>query len=258
MIGFLSSQDTVSRGTKITRRAPGVFSPRIWEFLLVSFCAHAALVATPSWNSTRVPADSMTTTLSVRLSVIEPRAVRVPTPSPARAATTPQRKTPTTTHAAIKELPSPLTPASERPIAKTLALADDISPTPAQATPTEPTRSARLMDSEIAKTRPTANEARESARTQIRTLLLEELAQRFDYPHLAQRRGWEGTVLLSVTVNHNGAIERIQVTRSSGYDILDGSAVDSLRRVGQLAGAEPWLHSQELELLLPVVYRLTD
>ncbi|NIQ92835.1 MAG: energy transducer TonB [Desulfuromonadales bacterium] len=49
------------------------------------------------------------------------------------------------------------------------------------------------------------------------------------YPLLALRRGWEGEVVLRVRVNSSGSVERIRVHTSSGYALLDDSAVDAVR-----------------------------
>lgn len=51
-----------------------------------------------------------------------------------------------------------------------------------------------------------------------------------EYPSLAQRRGWEGTVLLRVHVLANGKPSDIQIQRSSGRDALDAAAVRAVKR----------------------------
>jgi len=51
-----------------------------------------------------------------------------------------------------------------------------------------------------------------------------------EYPSLAQRRGWEGTVLLRVHVLANGKPSDIQIQRSSGRDVLDESAIRAVKR----------------------------
>lgn len=96
------------------------------------------------------------------------------------------------------------------------------------------------------------------ARERVRNALLSDLTRHFEYPWLARRRGWQGMVWLSVTVEPDGRLKRIRVARSSGHDVLDRSAVETLQRVGQVAQARRWLDGQALELPLPIVYRLTD
>lgn len=51
-----------------------------------------------------------------------------------------------------------------------------------------------------------------------------------EYPPLAQRRGWEGTVLLRVHVLASGSPSEIHVQKSSGRDALDDAAVRAVKR----------------------------
>ena len=49
------------------------------------------------------------------------------------------------------------------------------------------------------------------------------------YPNRARRKGYEGTVLLEVLVNRNGKVDDLRILASSGYAILDSSAVKSVK-----------------------------
>lgn len=51
-----------------------------------------------------------------------------------------------------------------------------------------------------------------------------------EYPQMAQRRGWEGTVLLRVEVLPNGKPGQIQIQQSSGRDALDAAALAAVKR----------------------------
>jgi protein TonB len=55
-----------------------------------------------------------------------------------------------------------------------------------------------------------------------------DLNPRPDYPALARRRGYQGTVLLKVLVNAGGRAAQVTLARSSGFDILDRGAVKSV------------------------------
>ena len=62
------------------------------------------------------------------------------------------------------------------------------------------------------------------------------------YPEYARGRGWEGTVILKVLVGSDGKVQSIIVKRSSGHQILDESALNTVRkwqfqpaRVGNMA-----------------------
>lgn len=97
-----------------------------------------------------------------------------------------------------------------------------------------------------------------SVLSQLQLLLLGDLRRHFEYPLLAKKREWEGTVWLSVTLNSDGTVNNVRVIRSSGYTVLDRSAVTSMQRIGRLTEAARWLNGHGLELPLPIIYRLTN
>lgn len=49
------------------------------------------------------------------------------------------------------------------------------------------------------------------------------------YPTIAKRYGYEGLVILNVHVLENGRVGKIELRKSSGYDILDKSALDAVK-----------------------------
>jgi protein TonB len=51
-----------------------------------------------------------------------------------------------------------------------------------------------------------------------------------DYPPAAARQGWQGTVLLRVRVLQTGAVDSIEVVRSSGRKVLDDAAIHTVER----------------------------
>lgn len=50
-----------------------------------------------------------------------------------------------------------------------------------------------------------------------------------EYPNMAKRRGYQGTVLLEVLVNKAGNVDDLRILQSSGYRILDRSALNSVK-----------------------------
>ena len=75
------------------------------------------------------------------------------------------------------------------------------------------------------------------------------------YPREARKKGWEGEVLLRVEVLVNGRVGQVEIKSSSGYDLLDQSALSTVKQwkfVPARKGAEPiplWVN-------IPVKYRL--
>jgi protein TonB len=50
-----------------------------------------------------------------------------------------------------------------------------------------------------------------------------------NYPLLSRQRGWQGVVLLRLSIGIDGAVTSVAVERSSGYDVLDAEAVAAVR-----------------------------
>lgn len=65
---------------------------------------------------------------------------------------------------------------------------------------------------------------------QVPPMTIEFTAPAPEYPALAMRRGWEGTVLLRVHVLASGSPSEIQVQKSSGREALDQAAVKAVKR----------------------------
>lgn len=49
------------------------------------------------------------------------------------------------------------------------------------------------------------------------------------YPMLARRKGYEGTILLRVFVLESGGVGKVELEKSSGYEILDESALKTVK-----------------------------
>lgn len=95
------------------------------------------------------------------------------------------------------------------------------------------------------------------SKARVISIIYNKLSQHFIYPKLAQKRNWQGKVLLSLRVSSNGKINNVKINRSSGYSVLDQAAVNSLMKIGNLPQLSSWL-PYEIDLNLPVVYQLTE
>jgi periplasmic protein TonB len=227
---------------------------RLTAFFLASLCVHAGLMTALTWKPTP-RLSSAAPILSVRLSYTESDTHREATPRPVVVSKHPETTVRRRVAQRLALAPS-LSTAKPPP-----AITPTVESPPLVTTDETPAVTADSVGSPVRKTVDTAEAStaiREATRVQIRALILTDLARRFTYPPLAQRRGWQGEVLVSVTVAPTGTLNHVRVTQSSGYDILDRAAVNTIRNVGRLTDARSWLRGQSFELLLPVVYRLTD
>lgn len=231
---------------------------RLRGFFLASLCVHAGLLLvlapTPEFGQ-HAPAQ---TSLSIRLSLAEPAATSVPRHT---AAAPPQKHAkarlshPSKAKTAV---PHSTKRATAPAVADATQPAHAPQPTSNEPVSTIPEKTARSSDATAAAAARAEGVDQDHVRGRIRALLLTDLARRFTYPVLAQRRGWQGKVLLSITIRPSGMLEHVQVAQSSGYDVLDHAAVATIQRVGQIAEVGERLRGETLQLSLPIVYRLTN
>lgn len=81
----------------------------------------------------------------------------------------------------------------------------------------------------------------------IRDKILENVR----YPDEARRKEWQGKVLLSFIIMADGSVKALRVVQSSGYKMLDRSAIETVR------DAAPYPRPPgEAQIVIPVSYRL--
>jgi protein TonB len=75
------------------------------------------------------------------------------------------------------------------------------------------------------------------------------------YPSTARLNGWEGKVVLKVSIRHDGHLNSVEVVKSSGHESLDQAAIEAVRRACPLHMKHE-LSSEMVVLNLPVNYSL--
>lgn len=75
------------------------------------------------------------------------------------------------------------------------------------------------------------------------------------YPRTARKRGYEGEVKLKVFVLENGKVGKIEIIRPSGYEILDESALEAVRKWLFVPGRE---NGREISswVTVPITFQL--
>ncbi len=140
----------------------------------------------------------------------------------------PEPETPEVDEDAVKEPPKPVE--KPKPIEKPKPV---VKPKPVQKPqPVKPAPPAPAAPA--APTAPTAPPAPAAAPGPVKeTAAVSGLASLGnpppEYPSLALRRSWEGTVVLRIKVLPNGRAGTVEVTKSSGKQALDDAAVEAVR-----------------------------
>jgi protein TonB len=78
------------------------------------------------------------------------------------------------------------------------------------------------------------------------------------YPRMAQRMNMQGVVLLRFTIAADGGIRATRLCRTSGHDLLDEAAQETVRRVGRFPPLPSALGRQKLCVEIPLAFRLTN
>jgi protein TonB len=121
---------------------------------------------------------------------------------------------------------------------------------------TDPTATVRRSIARPAQVPPRASSLNVSER--VSAALQSQLAECFEYPWLARKRGWQGLVTLSLHIDENGGVSQWRIARTSGYNVLDRSALEAAKRIDRLQQADRLLNGKPLNLSIPVRYQLID
>ena len=115
----------------------------------------------------------------------------------------------------------------------------------------------------------TANQVKQQPTPKItqRNFLLgkikHHLSRYLSYPVRAQRRGWQGEVMVGFHVDKQGFLHNVHLAQTSGYSLLDNAALSAIGKIKNIP-LSSWLennHDNEFHptaLQLPVSYRLTN
>ncbi|MEE9331638.1 MAG: energy transducer TonB [Methylophilaceae bacterium] len=90
------------------------------------------------------------------------------------------------------------------------------------------------------------------------SLLGRAIAKHKSYPKMAQRRGWQGTVLLSLKIDGDGNVLSAIVRDSSGHDSLDKRALAMVKKASPFPKPPPALQGNSFNLAVPVTFKLAD
>ncbi|SDC93247.1 outer membrane transport energization protein TonB [Desulfurella multipotens] len=82
----------------------------------------------------------------------------------------------------------------------------------------------------------------------LRKLIEEHLK----YPYLARRNSYEGTVVISFIID-NGIIKDIEIVKSSGYSILDKSAIEAIKKIEPLVKLD-----KNVKIVIPINFKLNN
>ena len=107
---------------------------------------------------------------------------------------------------------------------------------------------------------PTAGLSQVDARTKAKWQrdLVAHLGRFKTYPATSRDRRETGQIMLRFDLDRAGQVSNAAISRSSGHSLLDGAALDMLRRAAPLPPPPSSVPGTKIELVVPVKFQLKD
>ncbi len=97
-----------------------------------------------------------------------------------------------------------------------------------------------------------------SAKDAYGRLLGSAIAKHKSYPKIAQRRGWQGTVLLDLKIDSDGNVISANVRESSGREALDKRALAMVKKASPFPAPPKALQGRSFNITVPVSFKLAN
>ncbi len=76
------------------------------------------------------------------------------------------------------------------------------------------------------------------------------------YPRIAQQRGWQGEVVVELTLDGNGKLKSKQILQSSGYESLDNQALEMVEKALPFPSPPEALRGSNFTIRVPIPFKL--
>ena len=160
-----------------------------------------------------------------------------------------------------KPRPRPAKPApavKPAPLAKPQSQASvEVPPAPIPAPAPAPEASGAPAASSAPAPRAGADATDADVLAGFRRVVIDEAERIKRYPPIARENNWTGRVVLGITVRANGAVS-YRLTATSGYDILDQQALETLREAMQRVDVPAPLRGREFAFQVPFDFGLIE
>ena len=77
------------------------------------------------------------------------------------------------------------------------------------------------------------------------------------YPIAAQTAGIEGRTGVRLTILKDGRLQKVEVAKSSGYEILDKAALQSVREAAPFPPIPEKARREEIQMSVTLIFKIT-
>lgn len=179
------------------------------------------------------------------------------TPTPPKPKPVKKKPKPIIQPKAVEQLAPPVEQSEVTPpvINDIIAVAPTVERTPELVTPVQPVK----IESPPPPPPPGPSQADiDHARNVYGNLLGRTIAKYKSYPKIAERRGWEGTTLLALSIDSNGNVTSATISQSSGYDALDNRALEMVKKASPFPPPPRLLQGRTFNISVPVAFKLAN
>ena len=135
------------------------------------------------------------------------------------------------------------------------------SAAPAAAGPTlsAPPATGPVAKADTQPAPPAATDAADAGTLEQYKLAIYAAAKRYKkYPRVALDNSWEGKAIIHLVIGANGMISSISIKTSSGHEVLDEVALDTLRKAKPMVPIPASLRGKEFGIDVNFIYSLKD
>ena len=229
----------------------------LWICVAVSMLFHIAVLIGFSGAREGKPAQMPAKALTAKLAPASvmpapPAAVRPPEPPPP-----PQVKPQPVSPVPVQTKTAPAAPKAE---AAAVAPAAPSAPAPPQpAAPSAPPQAvpnATSVPSAVEQSARPSDADEAGSRDQYRLALIGAAKRYKRYPAQAMQNGWTGKVEIRLVIGANGMIQSAAIKTSTGFSLLDETALDMIKKAKPLTQIPAALRGKEFTVDVPVIFDL--
>ena len=189
--------------------------------------------------------------------VLEVQLVAKPAPAPPEPIKPEEPKPIVTPTPIVKPLPKPIIKAVPDPTITPENIAPPTETVPAPKVETQPTpQVAPVTTPEPPKVMPPNQSDIDAAKSAYGDALWRAISKFKKYPNIAQRRGYQGEVVLELQLDGYGKIKSKKVAQSSGYEILDNQALEMVDKAVPFPLPAEALRNSNFSIKVPVPFKL--
>ena len=151
--------------------------------------------------------------------------------------------------------PSPLPtdiPDEPAPIAPPAPQTEVIAVAPNPDTPPSPTPPAPVVNKPVV---PSQTEI-DDANSRYGNTLWSAISKYKKYPRIAQQRGWQGEVIVELSLDGNGKLKSKKILQSSGYESLDNQALEMVEKALPFPNPPEALRGSNFTIKVPIPFKL--